>query len=184
MQRVLHCPTPRMVPVHASCARGCPVLNRLWAVLQLKRTHFHDFMLDVHRRLRGLSHQSDPLAQVANDICDEIKVRALSMSPALLPAAPIQLSASHMGPPEKGARAVMTCPSPSNVLRSQAVLLFPPFRSAPFERAPGDGARKARTRRMLHVKHASSLPTLSKLSGKIGILPLPENTARSARPLP
>jgi len=41
---------------------------------QLKRTHFHDFMLDVHGRLRRLAAQSDPLARVADDIAEDIKV--------------------------------------------------------------------------------------------------------------
>ena len=57
--------------------RGCPRLSRSWrALLQLKRTHFHDFMLDVHKRLRHLSNRADPLAQVASDISDSIKARS------------------------------------------------------------------------------------------------------------
>ena len=43
--------------------------------LQLKRVHFHDFMLDVHGRLRRLSAQSDPLARVADDIAEDVKAR-------------------------------------------------------------------------------------------------------------
>lgn len=43
---------------------------------QLKRTHFHDFMLDVHSRLRKHAAQQDPLTHVANDISRKTKARA------------------------------------------------------------------------------------------------------------
>ncbi|KAI3426118.1 hypothetical protein D9Q98_008497 [Chlorella vulgaris] len=44
---------------------------------QLERTHFHDFMIEVHTRLRHHAHQADPLAQVANGIADRVSVLCL-----------------------------------------------------------------------------------------------------------
>jgi len=38
------------------------------------RTHFHRFMQDIHRELRGQRGQKDPLARVAADIADQVKV--------------------------------------------------------------------------------------------------------------
>ncbi len=50
-------------------------------VMQLKRVHFHDFMLDVHERLRHHSGQDDPLKRVADDIATDIKVGAHDWCP-------------------------------------------------------------------------------------------------------
>ena len=43
--------------------------------MQLQRTHYHDFMLDVHGRLRHFQKQADPLALVADEIVDSTNVR-------------------------------------------------------------------------------------------------------------
>lgn len=44
---------------------------------QVVRTHFHDFMLDVHKRLRKTAGESDPLARVADALSRDTKVLAL-----------------------------------------------------------------------------------------------------------
>lgn len=43
---------------------------------QVRRLHFHDFMLDVHKRLRNMSGEADPLKHVADDVAAGVKVRA------------------------------------------------------------------------------------------------------------
>ena len=35
-------------------------------LLQVKRTHFHDFMIDVHTKLRDFKDDRDPLLRVAD----------------------------------------------------------------------------------------------------------------------
>lgn len=45
--------------------------------LQLKRTHFHDFMLDVHSSLKKFHSHQDPLVQVADAVAREWKVLCL-----------------------------------------------------------------------------------------------------------
>ena len=45
--------------------------------LQLKRTHFHDFMLDVHSSLKKYHSHQDPLVQVADAVAREWKVLCL-----------------------------------------------------------------------------------------------------------
>ncbi|GBG00285.1 hypothetical protein Rsub_12964 [Raphidocelis subcapitata] len=44
---------------------------------QVQRTHFHDFMLDVHSRLRHAAGEADPLRRVADGIGAGTKVLAL-----------------------------------------------------------------------------------------------------------
>lgn len=44
---------------------------------KLQRTHFHDFMLDVHYRLRRHSGTSDPLTAVGDDIMKETRLLCL-----------------------------------------------------------------------------------------------------------
>ncbi|KAF6261142.1 AFG1-like ATPase-domain-containing protein [Scenedesmus sp. NREL 46B-D3] len=44
---------------------------------QVQRTHFHDFMLDVHGRLRHTHGEADPLKHVADDVAAGVKVLAL-----------------------------------------------------------------------------------------------------------
>lgn len=44
---------------------------------QLKRTHFHDFMLDVHSQLKKYHSHQDPLVQVADAVARESKVLCL-----------------------------------------------------------------------------------------------------------
>jgi protein AFG1 len=44
---------------------------------KLQRIHFHDFMLDVHSRLRAHKSTTDPLSKVADDIMDSIRVMCL-----------------------------------------------------------------------------------------------------------
>lgn len=41
---------------------------------QVRRLHFHDFMLDVHKRLRETSGEADPLKHVADDVASGVKV--------------------------------------------------------------------------------------------------------------
>eukprot|EP00210_Caulerpa_lentillifera_P002996 g2860.t1 len=45
--------------------------------IQVKRLHFHDFMLDVHKRLKDQSHKQDPLEYVASTIASCAHVLAL-----------------------------------------------------------------------------------------------------------
>jgi hypothetical protein len=45
---------------------------------QVRRLHFHDFMLDVHKRLRNMSGEADPLKHVADDVAAGVKVSELS----------------------------------------------------------------------------------------------------------
>lgn len=47
------------------------------AYFQLERTHFHDFMIEVHQRLRHFASKPDPLTHVADEIADETKVLCL-----------------------------------------------------------------------------------------------------------
>ena len=71
-------------------------------MVQLKRVHFHDFMLNVHSRLRDLSARSDPLMQVADDISEETNVRSHSypLTPShillLHPAHPLTSTQAHL----------------------------------------------------------------------------------------
>ncbi|KAI7840820.1 hypothetical protein COHA_005466 [Chlorella ohadii] len=44
---------------------------------QLERTHFHDFMIEVHQRLRHFASRPDPLAHVADEIVDQTRVLCL-----------------------------------------------------------------------------------------------------------
>ncbi|EFN56104.1 hypothetical protein CHLNCDRAFT_22338, partial [Chlorella variabilis] len=43
----------------------------------LERTHFHDFMIGVHQKLRHFASVADPLAHVADGIADRISVLCL-----------------------------------------------------------------------------------------------------------
>eukprot|EP00879_Flechtneria_rotunda_P012649 GHRR01013207.1.p1 GENE.GHRR01013207.1~~GHRR01013207.1.p1 ORF type:complete len:536 (+),score=192.87 GHRR01013207.1:1802-3409(+) len=44
---------------------------------QVERVHFHDFMLDIHSRLRHVKEEADPLKHVADSVAETIKVLAL-----------------------------------------------------------------------------------------------------------
>ncbi|KAF8055927.1 Afg1l [Scenedesmus sp. PABB004] len=44
---------------------------------QVTRTHFHDFMLDIHARLARTRGEADPLRRVADDVAAGVKVLAL-----------------------------------------------------------------------------------------------------------
>ncbi|PSC67543.1 lactation elevated 1 isoform X1 [Micractinium conductrix] len=44
---------------------------------KLERTHFHDFMLEVHQRLRHFASKPDPLTHVADEIVDGTRVLCL-----------------------------------------------------------------------------------------------------------
>jgi peroxisome-assembly ATPase len=59
-----------------------PVSNRILiahslSLLQVRRVHFNDFMLDVHARLRSASREPDPLGRVAADLVSAAPVLAL-----------------------------------------------------------------------------------------------------------
>lgn len=41
---------------------------------QKRRTHFHRFMLDIHRRRRDYTDTVDPLLPIARDIASEVRV--------------------------------------------------------------------------------------------------------------
>jgi len=66
-----------------ACACACACFCRLWCFVlwcavvwrQVRRMHFHDFMLDVHKRLRSTSGEADPLKHIADDVASGIKVR-------------------------------------------------------------------------------------------------------------
>ncbi len=45
--------------------------------MQLRRMHFHDFMLDVHSWLRTCSGNPDPLVKVADVFAKRMKVLCL-----------------------------------------------------------------------------------------------------------
>ncbi|KAF5836722.1 AFG1-like ATPase-domain-containing protein, partial [Dunaliella salina] len=45
--------------------------------LQVKRTHFHDFMLEVHTKLRDFKCDRDPLLRVADSIAKNVRVLAM-----------------------------------------------------------------------------------------------------------
>jgi hypothetical protein len=53
---------------------ACCCCESAAAAVQVRRLHFHDFMLDVHRRLRLTSGEADPLKHVADDVASGIKV--------------------------------------------------------------------------------------------------------------
>lgn len=46
-------------------------------VLQLRRLHFHDFMLEIHSMLRQYSNQQDPLARVGEASAAKMRVLCL-----------------------------------------------------------------------------------------------------------
>ena len=45
--------------------------------MQLRRLHFHDFMLEVHGQLRKYTSQADPLVQVADAAVASMRVLCL-----------------------------------------------------------------------------------------------------------
>ena len=45
--------------------------------MQLRRLHFHDFMLEVHSQLRNFTSQADPLVQVADAAVAGMRVLCL-----------------------------------------------------------------------------------------------------------
>jgi hypothetical protein len=71
-------PPPRLhtlfSPTHNT---PCPTANRRQPPPdpQVVRTHFHDFMLDVHSRLRHAAGEADPLRRVADEIGVGAKAR-------------------------------------------------------------------------------------------------------------
>lgn len=66
-----------VIPMHQLLAVwAAPCIVHKWFVLQVRRMHFHDFMLDVHSRLRSTSGEADPLKRVADDVASGVKVRA------------------------------------------------------------------------------------------------------------
>lgn len=46
-------------------------------VMQLRRVHFHDFMLEIHSTLRQFHNQTDPLLKVADKVAQGVKVLCL-----------------------------------------------------------------------------------------------------------
>lgn len=73
-------PAPRGLYMYGGVGVGKTMLMDLFASVappefQLQRIHFHDFMIDVHTRLRHHSRTSDPLRLVADEICGQTKVR-------------------------------------------------------------------------------------------------------------
>jgi hypothetical protein len=59
-------------PTHPPAPSARPPRGR-----QVLRTHFHDFMLDVHTSLRKFSGDADPLLRVADGIGVRARVLAL-----------------------------------------------------------------------------------------------------------
>jgi predicted ATPase len=61
-----------------------PYIEGLFTVLclcvgwcQVRRIHFHNFMLDVHAHLKAFAHERDPLMSVGDYIADSWRVLAL-----------------------------------------------------------------------------------------------------------
>lgn len=52
-------------------------LDALPIPVRAKRTHFHDFMLNIHKRLRDKPNVADPVAAVAHDVAQEVAVLCL-----------------------------------------------------------------------------------------------------------
>eukprot|EP00894_Picocystis_sp_ML_P001116 jgi/Pico_ML_1/51633/g2627.t1 len=52
-------------------------LDALPIPVRAKRTHFHDFMLNIHKRLRDKPSVADPVAAVAHDVSKEVAVLCL-----------------------------------------------------------------------------------------------------------
>ncbi len=75
-----------MAPLHARqvAPHSCPLLLRLpisypfhLTTPQVLRTHFHDFMLDVHAQLHTRRSEADPLLGVADHVAARCRVLAL-----------------------------------------------------------------------------------------------------------
>ena len=59
---------PRGVYLHSSPGRGKTLLAGLLSDDNVRRFHFHDLMLDVHRSLHRLRKERDPVAAVADEL--------------------------------------------------------------------------------------------------------------------
>ncbi|GMH39421.1 hypothetical protein BSKO_07319 [Bryopsis sp. KO-2023] len=76
------CSSLRGLYMYGGVGVGKTMLMDLFVVssppeFRVHRAHFHDFMLDIHARLRAHSGTADPLCEVANDISKGCRVLAL-----------------------------------------------------------------------------------------------------------
>jgi hypothetical protein len=68
------------LPADCRACSGVAITNRVTITAappprhQVRRLHFHDFMLDIHSRLRTTSGEADPLRHVADDVAAGVKV--------------------------------------------------------------------------------------------------------------
>ena len=46
-----------------------------------RRVHFHEFMREIHARMRGLSGQEDPLDIISTEIARELRLLAFDKQP-------------------------------------------------------------------------------------------------------
>ena len=73
IKEALHSKAPRGVYVHGGVGTGKTFLMDMFfdeISCGKQRVHFHEFMLDVHRRLHELKGANEPLRRVADDIVD------------------------------------------------------------------------------------------------------------------
>ena len=73
IKEALHSKAPRGVYVHGGVGTGKTFLMDMFfdeILCSKQRVHFHEFMLDVHRRLHELKGANEPLRRVADDIVD------------------------------------------------------------------------------------------------------------------
>ncbi len=74
-------PAPRGLYLWGAVGRGKTFLTELLVehlpIAAKRRVHFHRFMGEVHERLRQLGERSDPLARVAEDIAEQVRLLCL-----------------------------------------------------------------------------------------------------------
>ncbi|HYC36553.1 MAG TPA: cell division protein ZapE [Usitatibacter sp.] len=71
---------PRGLYIHGGVGRGKSLLMDAFFKVsrhrRKRRVHFHEFMREIHARMRGLSGQEDPLEAIASEIARELRLLA------------------------------------------------------------------------------------------------------------